>query len=743
MFSKAILINTARLSTLTLTLLLWYACMPVFSQNIHPTVQEIKLDGKLIKTSSSVQIVKDIPDADIITAKVGTLFTNIVAHKSYPVVVGIKGDKSVQSFSKNIPLQSEGYYLSINEKRIVVAGADERGVRYGLQTLSQLLESDSIPVAEIRDWPDVAYRGVVEGFYGTPWSFEARLSQIKFYGENKLNTYIYGPKDDPYHSSPHWRSPYPDIEATAIKALVDCSKVNNVDFVWAVHPGKDIKWNQSDRDSLNMKLEKMYDLGVRSFAVFFDDISGEGTKADKQAELLNYVNRNFIKSKQDIKPLIMCPTEYNKSWSNVEKGYLSTLGKELDDDIHIMWTGDRVCTDIYRTSLEWINPLIDRPAFVWWNFPVSDYVRDHLLMGRVYGNDTDIAPLMSGFVCNPMERAEASKIAIYSVASYTWNMKKYDADKSWDEAISLLIPNNSEALKKFAKHNSDLGANGHLYRREESVHILPIINSVNNTLSQSGKIDSKNYDTLYSEFVSIVEASNILMAGEDNKTLLSEIEPWVMQFKNVGETGLAVMDMYKALKENKKIRFLRKYKLTQALNKINFNIDQKYNQNPYQPGVKTASLHITPLINNIFTTIVKQYNLTYNANLEDKSSYSPFKMETSVTQLKNVLLQTKLNKVIIPPVNEIIRWKTGDYILVESNDSYLFSAIRINMEDKDPSEWTVETSQDGNQWIVYDQPIELNKQLKLTESGIKYLKLVNKGQAKEIKFNRFEIEFVH
>ncbi|MFG5857347.1 beta-N-acetylglucosaminidase domain-containing protein [Dysgonomonas sp. Shenzhen-Wh21] len=743
MFSKAILINTARLSILIFTLLLWYACMPVFSQNIHPTVQEIKLDGRLIKTPSSVQIVKDIPEADAVAAKVGTLFTNIVAHKSYPAIVGIKGDKSVKPFSKNIPLQSEGYYLSINEKRIVVAGADERGVRYGLQTLSQLLESDSIPVVEIRDWPDVAYRGVVEGFYGTPWSFEARLSQIKFYGENKLNTYIYGPKDDPYHSSPHWRYPYPDVEATAIKALVDCSNVNNVDFVWAVHPGKDIKWNQSDRDSLIVKFEKMYDLGVRSFAVFFDDISGEGTKADKQAELLNYVNRNFIKSKQDIKPLIMCPTEYNKSWSNVEKGYLPTLGKELDDDIHIMWTGDRVCTDIHRTSLEWINPLIDRPAFVWWNFPVSDYVRDHLLMGCVYGNDTDIAHLMSGFVCNPMERAEASKIAIYSVASYTWNMKKYDADKSWGEAISLLIPNNSEALKKFAKHNSDLGANGHLYRREESVHILPIINSVNNTLSQSGKIDSKNYDTLYSEFVSIVEASNILMASEDNKTLLSEIEPWVMQFKNVGETGLAVMDMYKALKENKKIRFLRKYKLTQALNKINFNIDQKYNQNPYQPGVKTASLHITPLINNIFTTIVKQYNLTYNANLEDKSSYSPFKMETSVTQLKNVLLQTKLNKVIIPPVNEIIRWKTGDYILVESNDSYLFSAIRINMEDKDPSEWTVETSQDGNQWIVYDQPIELNKQLKLTESGIKYLKLVNKGQAKEIKFNRCEIEFVH
>ncbi|WP_186439068.1 beta-N-acetylglucosaminidase domain-containing protein [Akkermansia muciniphila] len=66
-----------------------------------------------------------------------------------------------------------------------------------------------LPVGEIIDWPDIEFRGTVEGFYGTPWSHEARLSQLRFYGQNKMNTYIYGPKDDPYHSSPTGGTPIP------------------------------------------------------------------------------------------------------------------------------------------------------------------------------------------------------------------------------------------------------------------------------------------------------------------------------------------------------------------------------------------------------------------------------------------------------------------------------------------------------------------------------------------------------
>jgi hyaluronoglucosaminidase len=43
----------------------------------------------------------------------------------------------------------------------------------------------------------ILLRGIVEGFYGTPWNFDIRADLIRFCGEYNLNAYIYAPKDDP------------------------------------------------------------------------------------------------------------------------------------------------------------------------------------------------------------------------------------------------------------------------------------------------------------------------------------------------------------------------------------------------------------------------------------------------------------------------------------------------------------------------------------------------------------------
>ena len=104
----------------------------------------------------------------------------------------------------------------------------------------------------------------------------------------------------------------------------------------------------------------MYDLGVRSFAVFFDDISGEGAKADKQADLLNFLQKEFIEKKEGVSPLIMCPTEYNRAWAGSD--YLDVLGKTLDPAIHVMWTGNSVIHDITLEGQEWVNKRIQRPS---------------------------------------------------------------------------------------------------------------------------------------------------------------------------------------------------------------------------------------------------------------------------------------------------------------------------------------------------------------------------------------------
>ena len=534
------------------------------------------------------------------------LFPDAAVTADFSVCIGMKGDKSVRKYAARIPKQAEGYYLKIDKEGIVVAGADRRGVFYGVQTLVQLIALPKLPLVEVTDYPDVPYRGVVEGFYGVPWSREARLSQLDFYGRNKMNIYIYGPKDDPYHSSPNWRKPYPAQEAEQLKELVECARRNEVLFYWAIHPGKDIRWNTEDRDLLMEKFESMYRLGIRAFAVFFDDISGEGTSAEKQVELLNDIYHNFVKVKVDVAPLLMGPTEYNRLWTKLEGGYLATLGGKLHPDIGILWTGDKVVACIDKPTMQFVNPLLKRKAFIWWNFPVSDYVRDRLLLGAVYGNGTDIDDDISAFISNPMEHAEASKIALFSIADYAWNMDAYKSDASWRRAVRYLMPGHAAALQVFASHNSDLGGNEHDFRREESEQIRPALERLLDAYCREGKREVAAASAVTEECERMIASADLLLASDENPALIKEITPWLIQFKLLGEYGREVLCMLAAQCDGKKTELEKAASHAKALQVLMKKIDATYNQNGFQPGVKTGSCHLKPAFDRLYQEVVQR-----------------------------------------------------------------------------------------------------------------------------------------
>lgn len=88
---------------------------------------------------------------------------------------------------------------------------------------------------------------------------------------------------------------------------------------------------------------------------------------------------------------------------------------------------------------------------------MTDYVRHALFLGRTYGVDADAMPFMQGFASNPMDKPEASKISLFSVANMTWNAKAYDSDKTWKDSIRILFPGCASAMQTFADHNSDGG----------------------------------------------------------------------------------------------------------------------------------------------------------------------------------------------------------------------------------------------------------------------------------------------
>ena len=55
----------------------------------------------------------------------------------------------------------------------------------------------------------LAVRGVIEGFYGKPFSHEERMDLLGFLGQHGFDCYVYAPKDDPRHRE-QWRDPYPE-----------------------------------------------------------------------------------------------------------------------------------------------------------------------------------------------------------------------------------------------------------------------------------------------------------------------------------------------------------------------------------------------------------------------------------------------------------------------------------------------------------------------------------------------------
>ncbi len=658
--------------TAALLLLGGASCMKAQISLVNPVPQKVENSAGLFAAPTEWRVVCDAKhNGGIALSALKTAAPKVAAKAKFTVTLGVKGDKAVKKYTKLLVGKKEGYVLDITQKGITIVGQDEQGLFYGVQTLLGIMAKGQLEAARITDWPDVAFRGVVEGFYGQPWSHQDRLNQFDFYGKNKMNVYIYGPKDDPYHRD-RWRVPYPAEEAQRIKELAEHAKKCGVNFYWAIHPGVDIKWTNEDRDALMNKLEIMYDLGIRSFAVFFDDIWGEGTKADKQAALLNYIDDNFVQKKHDVAPLVMCPTEYNRSWANDEKGYLRTLGSQMNKTIEIMWTGNTVVACIDKPSMEWVNERIQRKGYIWWNYPVSDFVRDRMLLGPVYGNGLDIADDVSGFLSNPMQYAEASKVALYPIADYTWNMKAYDADRDWEKSLKDLLPETHDALRTFALYNKDLGPNGHGFRRDEGQELKDLADRV-----QNGTATPKDVMTLKRKCNELRTAADILLADKTNPNLIRELRPWLLQAKNLADYGTAVCGMTNPKVKTKK--FVQLYKQARSIQEQMYNLENDPNiLNPYQTGTKLGTKVFLPTLNKVFATAVEAYNKKNGTSLNPVSEYNPFKMESDVTQLALLPITVKGGDVSVTPSHEVINWQAGGSFTITGDREITFQGMDFN-----------------------------------------------------------------
>ena len=160
----------------------------------------------------------------------------------------------------------EGYVLQVQGNMILIAGSDDVGAFYGLQSLRQLPEKEGtearIPGVQIRDWPHLPFRGVrlfLPGNENIPFFKRFLRDFVALYKYNKLI-----------------------IEVNACMRLDQHPELN----AGSVEFAKDLNYR---RNNYPEKLNR-----TRQNSAHQDTADGEILEKEQIADIVEYANRHFI-----------------------------------------------------------------------------------------------------------------------------------------------------------------------------------------------------------------------------------------------------------------------------------------------------------------------------------------------------------------------------------------------------------------------------------------------------------------
>jgi beta-N-acetylglucosaminidase len=273
------------------------------------------------------------------------------------------------------------------------------------------------------------YLGVIEGFYGRPWTSAERQRLFGWMAGWGMNTYLYAPKDDLWHRA-RWRELYPEPEQQALAGLVAAARQHGVRFVYALAPGLDLDWTGTegadapDAGALARKIASLADLGVQDFALLFDDIPVQPDRAAQarvQVEATHHV-LHLLDERGILGRLLFCPTEYcaERAVPDVRTSpYLTTLGATLDSRIEVFWTGPQIVSPTISTaSLREVAAVLRRRPLLWDNLHASDYTSHRLHLGPYTGRPPGMRAEVSGILSNPNTPFEPNFPSLASLADY-------------------------------------------------------------------------------------------------------------------------------------------------------------------------------------------------------------------------------------------------------------------------------------------------------------------------------------
>lgn len=397
------------------------------------------------------------------------------------------------------------------------------------------------------------HRGVIEGFYGTPYDVATRARIIRFIGERGMNAYVYAPKNDPLHRD-EWREPYPEEQLAEFGELARVGRDAGVRFYFAIAPG--ITYDPadpSDFDLLAAKLRAVHERGVTGFALLFDDLLDPASSAldpDLQAGLtarvadlvasfgpdtdLWFIGHIYLGTAAELRSNTGLFAGFSPFPPQV---YYDAYAAVVPPELPLMWTGPGVFSA--RLTRRDASDLRDfahgRPLVIWDNFPVNDSIAPELFLGPYLGRDADLGEAVDGIVLNLMSQPVAGLVAVATGADYLRDPAHYDPEASWRQAIADVGGSGAAALELFAAQHR-----GHpvLAGADEATELGARIAAAFNEKAT----DAEAVAELRALLERLAANGDELRATIDDPALLADVAPWSDKLTLLARAGLAGLD---------------------------------------------------------------------------------------------------------------------------------------------------------------------------------------------------------
>lgn len=413
-----------------------------------------------------------------------------------------------------------------------VTGRTEGALRRSARTLALGLSGAGWPASGEVVGPAFALRGLLEGYYGAPWSHEQRLRTVADVADLGMTHLMVAPKDDTAQRRLWWE-PLDDGVAAQIRELVEAAEREQVRIACAVSPGLSIRWSSPESFAALMgRFRQLHDLGVRDAALLLDDIPDRLVDPDDRARYASSAEAHadlvarWSRAMRELDPawrLSVCPLVYH---GRGDEPYLVTLAQGTPPDVDLMWTGREICSrtlDLLDGAAFWRSTA--RPPLWWDNYPVNDLaMSDRLHIGPLLGRDPHLHRVSAGLYANAMELAECTRIPLGTIADYLWDPEGYDAEESWLRSLRRVAGDAAPLV-------AELGTN-------VRTSCLPDAESpwLTAVLEESARLrrqgDTEESAALLTEAADRIEstASALRSDAVANRALRDEIAPWVEQY---------------------------------------------------------------------------------------------------------------------------------------------------------------------------------------------------------------------